>query len=342
MAVEHDIVQLVNVIDKTQWTHSIPWGYTSQYGVMTRDMLRKLPAQKGLWETKTSGATGEQVTVQKTYADSVWYQAANIRSIIWRGWDVTKDLACIRPKAEESEQEGWGVPQVIAPVQGKTYLYGFEDISKIQAWLEEKNPHYIDCRPSIFKQLDTSRIPNFIAWGGTGEMGGSTYSSEECGIIAITCPDNPQVMHVMENNIVEIDPEGNLLITSLSNPSIKRYRLGDKASFAKCTCERSLQSISGLIGRERNLIVMPNGERKWALFGSQSMWDKYGIKRYQLTQVELTSLKLSVISEPLSEESLASLKKNMQEWLGYPFDITVVYVDSFPEGKFEEFKSLVS
>ena len=342
MALAQDIIQLVNLLDRTQWTHAVPWGYTSQYGAMTRDMLRRLPAQKGLWEAKTSGATGEQVTVQKTYADSVWYQAANIRTIIWRGWDVTKDLACIRPKADESESEGWGIPQAIAPQQGKTFIYGFEDISKIQAWLEDKNPHYIDCRPSIFKQLDTSRIPNFIAWGGTGEMGGTTYSSEECGIIAIACPDNPEVMHVMENNIVEIDSENNLLITSLSNPSIKRYKLGDKATFSQCTCKRSLQTISGLVGRERNLIVMPNGERKWALFGSQSMWDVYGIKRYQLVQTDVTSLQLSIISGTLSKDQSAALKDNMQEWLGYPFDIEILYTDGFPEGKFEEFKSLVS
>ena len=76
------------------------------------------------------------------------------------------------------------------------------------------------------------------------------YSSEECGTIAIQCPDNTNMMHVMENIIVEVETDGSVLITTTTNPYIKRYKHGDNIELGECTCGRTLQTIKKINGRE--------------------------------------------------------------------------------------------
>ena len=208
-------------------------------------------------------------------------------------------------------------------------------ISELQKWLEEKNPHYIHCLPSVFKQIDTSRISNFIDWKGTGEVGGKSYSSEECGIIALTCPDNPSVYHVMENQIVEVDSNGALIITTTSNKYIKRYKHGDHIELGKCTCGRRLQTIKKIHGRVRNMMILPNGDKKWPLIGSLE-YESFGIKRFQMVQTKVDELELSIICDPLGERE-TDLIDVVNKWVGFPVNVIIKYVDSFPNYKFEEF-----
>jgi phenylacetate-CoA ligase len=296
--------------------------------------------EKGLYQSKTTGSTGEPVKVERTYLDYVYFLASSLREITWKGWDVTKTYALIHPKYPNCDKPSWGLPSFYAQKQGTSYLHSFGPISELQNWLEEKNPHYIHVYPSILKQLDLSKLTNFIDAKGTGELGASTYSTEECGIVAISCPDNPEVFHVMENFVVEVESDGSILITSLTNPYIKRYRHGDHVELGTCFCGRKLQTITKIYGRKRGLFVMPNGDKKWPLIGSLDFYDKFGIKRYQAIQTSLDHLDLKIIAEPLGEK-IDDLKNHIQLWLGVPINIHVHYVDSFDHYKHEEFISLV-
>jgi len=297
--------------------------------------------KKYLSSTKTSGSTGEPVTVEKTILDHIWYVATNIREIRWRKWDVTKNIAIIKPGREKQDKKSWGIPVCINKNQGKSFVNGYAPISELQCWLEEKNPHYLHCAPSIVAQLDLSKISNLIDCKGTGEAGGSMYSSEECGTISIRCPDNPNFHHVMENQIVEVDSDGGIIITTTTNPYIKRYKHGDHIELGECTCGRRLQAIEKINGRVRNMFILPNGDKKWPLFGSRDYYERFGIKRYKIVQTTLHDLEAHIISEPLGdrEEDFIDLIKNT---LNSPINVKIKYVNEFPMYKFEEFVSLVS
>jgi phenylacetate-CoA ligase len=341
MGVLEDKVKiLLAQMDLTQWKpHSVNM---SLFGnkVITRDDLRKIKMSGGMYETKTSGSTGEPVIVSKTEEDYIWFIASNIRDIRWRKWDVTKNVAHIKTTATEQTYNGWGLPRNIAPVQGLTFTNSYKTITELQEWLERVNPNYINCFPSIFKLLDTSKISNFIDWKGTGEVGGTLYSSEECGVIALTCPDNPKFMHVMENHHIEQDDDGGMIITTFTNDYIRRYKHGDQIEFGTCTCGRGLQTISEIKGRVRNMFTLPNGDKKWPLIGSLNFYSDYGIKRYKAIQTKTDELELQIISEPLGdrEKDLINLIK---EWINSPINVIITYVDDFPNYKFEEFVSLV-
>ena len=338
---EIDVKTTLDHFKKTQWNYRPDPKQIEKYPIITREDLRNTRMKKGLFSCSTSGSTGESLTIEKTYGDYIWYMATNIRELIWRKWDVTKNFALIKPGGKQENTNSWGIPYNIEPLQGKTFKIGHEPISVIQSWLEKNNPHYIHGRPSIIKELDLSKISNLIDTKGTGELGGTMFSSEECGTIAITCPDNPNVYHVMENQIVEVDTDGGMIITTLTNPYIKRYKNGDCVELGECTCGRSLQTITKIHGRVRNMFVLPNGDKKWALFGTQEYYSTFGIKKYKLIQTSLTELELNIISENLGERE-EELKKHILKFLGSPINITIKYVDNFPDYKFEEFISLVN
>jgi phenylacetate-CoA ligase len=336
-----DVKMLLQKMDETQWKErDIKKELITFDGILTREGLRNLKMEPQFYQTKTSGSTGEPVTVEKTYEDLVWFYSANIREFIWRKWNVTKNVAVIKTTSTEGEINSWGIPRNIAPIQGKMFTNNYKSISELQEWLERVNPHYINCFPSIFKLLDTSKISNFIEWKGTGEVGGTSYSTEECGVIALQCPDNPQYMHVMENIHLDVDTDGVVLVTSFTNPYIKNYKHGDHVTLGgECTCGRKLQTIEKIQGRVRNMFTLPNGDKKWPLLGSLQ-FEEFGIKQFKATQIELDKLTLEIVSPNLGENEIKVITL-VQEMLGTSIDITIKYVDSFPNYKFEEFISLV-
>jgi len=337
---EQEIKRLLEALEISQWNHVPNMEYAKKFEVTTRDDLRAKKMKRYMSATHTSGSTGEPVRVEKTHLDYIWYMATNIREIRWRGWDVTKNIAVVRAGAKIEDINSWGIPRTIEPNQGETFKIGYLPTREIQAWLEQKKPDYLHCIPSIVDQLDLSRIPSIIDRKGTGEAGGSMYSSEECGTIAIKCPDNPSVYHVMENQIVEMEAGGAAIITTTTNPYVKRYRHGDHIEMGSCTCGRTLQTISKINGRTRNMFVLPNGDKKWPLIGSKEYHERFGIKRFKAIQTSVGTLEIHIISDHLGgrESELTSL---VRESLGSPVDVIVKYVESFPSHKFEEFVSLV-
>ena len=333
--IDKDVKDLLNYLEKSQWMFVPNFMSVSSLKIMTRDDLRKVEMKDDVGVNKTSGSTGEPVTVGKSYADFVWYTATSIREFRWMKWNFTKNIAVIKAGNQETDNEGWGISKSIEPVQGRRFTSDLKPISELQKWLEEKNPHYIHCLPSVFKQIDTSKISNFIDWKGTGEVGGKAYSSEECGIIALTCPDNPSVYHVMENQIVEVDTNNALIITTTSNKYIKRYKHGDHIELGSCNCGRSLQTIKKIHGRVRNMMILPNGDKKWPLIGSLE-YESFGIKRFKMVQTKIDELELSIICEPLGDKE-ADLIEVVNKWVGFPVNVIIKYVDSFTNYKFEEF-----
>jgi hypothetical protein len=87
------------------------------------------------------------------------------------------------------------------------------------------------------------------------------------------------------------------------------------------------------------MFILPNGDKKWPLIGSLE-YSSFGIKQFKATQTSLNDLVLEIICENLleKEKELISL---VQEMLGTPINVTIKYVDSFPNYKFEEFISLL-
>lgn len=335
-------IQLYKYLKQSQWTYTQDVTSVSQYPILTRHALRSIDMGRGVYVSKSSGSTGEQVSVEKSNADVVWQQALTMRSFEWRGWDTSLPLCVITTYGDAENYDNWGLPKEVFPLQGRSHRHGLDSVEVLQKWIDRKKPSYIMGMPTVVELLDVSNLPDFRASGGTGALGGDIYSSEELGIIAIRCPDVPENMHVSENIVAEVDADGKAILTNLFHPYMKRYLIGDSIVLGECSCGRTLQTITKINGRIRNMVSMPDGTTRWPMTGSKTFYEEFSVERIQVEQVSLTGLRVSIIrNNRFTEDELAAFVKHMQSSMGYDFDIEIVYVDSFPVGKFEEFKNLL-
>lgn len=186
------------------------------------------------------------------------------------------------------------------------------------------------------------------------------YSSEEFGYVAIECPEGGLYHLMSEALLVEVVDDdgrpcregeiGRLLVTDLQNfatPMI-RYEIGDHAEVGgPCPCGRGLPTLRRILGRTRNMVVRPDGTTSWPITGFKKFRDLAPVVQYQLIQDSLTSIEVRLVVEtPLGTEQEQRLAAHIQDFLGWPFDTRFRYfereIPRGPNGKFEEFRSLVA
>ena len=347
-----DLPTLLSQLERTQW---IKREYPPLKGaILTRSDLQKMTPPRGHFTAKTSGATGIPVEVQKTELSLLWWNATNLREAIWHKRDLSQSFAIIRPLVKkELFSPEWAPAFSLLGKTGPLHAHPVE--GDLNRWLQKIQPGYLMTYPSILETIDLKALTRLKGIKTTGEtlyhknpLIADSYSSEEMGTIAIQCPDNPEVYHVMENIILEILDEqnrpanvGKVVLTDLTSHYLHRYEIGDYAEMGTCHCGRGLQTIKKIFGRRRNMVELPNGSRHWPLIGSLQYRTIAPIRRFQMAQIDATTLELRlIIDQPLTTTQQEALCKLIHQSIGYPFHIRFVYVDNFPPGKFEEFVNL--
>lgn len=181
------------------------------------------------------------------------------------------------------------------------------------------------------------------------------YSTQEVGVIAIECPQGGGY-HVMSEGLVlelladddrpcAVGETGRVVITDLHNfaTPLIRYDLGDLAEAdGPCSCGRGLPKIRRILGRERNLLRLPDGRRFWPLTGAFGYRDIAPVRQYQIIQrsFERVTLRLAV-ERPLGVAEESALAEKLVEFLGHRFAVDFEYfapaIPRGPGGKFEDF-----
>lgn len=274
---------------------------------------------------------------------------------------------------------GWGpATDAIYQTGPSAMLRLGTDIGVQAAWLQRHNPDYLLTYPSNLMALVShckaagTRLPKLREIRTVGETLGpevraacretwgvpvvDVYSSQEMGYIALQCPQSEHYHLQCENALVEIlDGQdqpckageiGRLVVTGLHNfaTPLIRYELGDYAEVGPpCQCGRGLPVITRILGRQRNMLMLPSGEMRWPLVGFKDYAQIAPIRQFQFVQKspELIEMRL-VTDRPLTATEEARLKELIQQSLGYPFQLTLIYQQAIPRhrnGKFEEFIS---
>lgn len=341
-------------MEKTQWQKRERPLLKGQ--ILTRKDLQDKKVPLGDFIARTSGATGTPVEVQRTRLSLLWWNATNIREVLWHKRDLSQSFAVIRPFLKKKVSEPhWGEAFALLGRTGPSYGHPVEgDLNK---WLEEIQPGYLMTYPSILETLDLKRVPNLKGIKTTGEtlrvrnsLIADMYSSEEVGTIAIQCPDNPKVYHVMENILLEILDEknqaadvGKVVLTDLTSHYLHRYEIGDYAEIGECDCGRGLQTIKKILGRRRNQVTLPDGTSHWPRLGSLEYRNIAPIRRFQIVQTSISELEFRyIVDHPLTEIQKTAFTQRIRESIGYPFEVRFCPLTQFPSGKFEEFISHVT
>lgn len=180
------------------------------------------------------------------------------------------------------------------------------------------------------------------------------YTSREVGYIALQCPENEYYHVQSENAYIEILNDldepcrpgevGRVVATPLHNfaSPLFRYATGDYARVGdKCSCGRGLPVITEILGRERNMIVLPDSSSHWPHFGHANCGDIANIRQFQAIQHSPVQIEIRLVVEnPLDSNQEARLRDHFNNNLGYSFEMQFSYLDHIPRsqnGKYEEF-----
>ena len=336
-------------------------------------------------DATTSGSTGETVTVRKSQLQGLFWDALMLRDLAWRGYDFGARITTIRAQVTRYyEMDGWGRPVDALYDSGRAQGIPIEtDVREQLRLMRRFKPGVLSILPSnLMAMVQTWESQGFSpkslrrvrTLGETvkddlrmrlAAVAGieieDHYSAQETGSLAIQCPRSG-LYHVMaESVIIEvIGPDGapcsegetgRVVVTDLHNLAtpLIRYEIGDYAEVGgECPCGRGLPTLRRILGRERNLIVMPNGERHWPVVShiEQALGRAVGARQYQLIQRTRTALEFRMVCDrPQDPSDDLAVRRIVQTALGHPFEIEIVrFEDALPvgpNGKFEDFLCLV-
>ncbi len=189
------------------------------------------------------------------------------------------------------------------------------------------------------------------------------YSSQEVGYIALQCPDHEHYHVQSENVLVEVLREdgtpcevgeiGRIAVTALHNfaTPIIRYRIGDFAEVGPpCPCGRGLPVLNRVVGRQRNMLVLPNGDLRWPSIEVETVTKGVDeippIQQFQVIQRSLEEIEAMIVSpRELTDRERELIIGWFEVSFGWSFRVKFTYVDHIPlspTGKFEDFKSDVA
>lgn len=332
-----------------------------------------------LIEHTTSGSTGRPIRAWWTELTQFFWHAMTLRDHLWHEHDFSGKLAVIRSKIRAGASQGWGPSTDVAFKTGKAVGLDIKtDIKSQLHWLRDQAPTYLLSHPSNIHALAKLSLAEGIAIPSLKEVRtfGETvtpelrqacrnawgagvvdaYSSEEIGYMAMQCPKHEHYHILSEAVLLEVLNEddkpcepgeiGRVVVTTLHNFAMPliRYEILDFAEVGEpCSCGRGLPVLKRIVGRQRNLVTLPDGSSHWPSFPT-SMWMDIGpIRQIQLVQKQLDHIEARLVcQQSLTTQQEHQLIDVLQDRLGYPFHITLAYLDEIPRkanAKFEDFIS---
>jgi len=202
-------------------------------------------------------------------------------------------------------------------------------IAEQAEWLRQEAPAYLLANPSNLHFIARHcrefgvRVPSLRGLRSVGEVLTDAaretcrevwglepvdmYSAVEAGYLALQCPEQGQLHVQAENAMVEvIDADGRagapgevgrVVVTPLHNFAMPllRYELGDFAEVgAACACGRSLPVLRRTLGRTREQLLLPSGDRRLPYVGHATA-SFPGIIQHQLVQTSLEVVEVSMM-----------------------------------------------
>jgi phenylacetate-CoA ligase len=184
-----------------------------------------------------------------------------------------------------------------------------------------------------------------------------SYSTTEVGYVASQCDQGSYHVHaehllveVLDDDGLECAPgeTGRVVITDLFNYAMPllRYEIGDYAEVGHpCPCGRKLPTLRRVLGRQRNMLVLPNGEKRWPVWEMdvlEAFDGRLPVRQYQAIQRSRNEIELKLVAtHPLSADEESKIRRLFGVLLDEGMQVHFNYVDSIPRGpngKFEDFR----
>jgi phenylacetate-CoA ligase len=184
------------------------------------------------------------------------------------------------------------------------------------------------------------------------------YSSAEFGAIAIPCLEH-NALHVQAEGVhleilrpdgspCDIGEEGQVVLTSLHNFAMPliRYEITDRAILGTpCACGRTLPVLAAIPGRARDMLTLPDGQRRFPFYGHRTIMKDDAIMsaivQQQAVQTALDEVEIRlVVRRPLTAAEEKFIIDTATTALGGAHWVRLAYRSEIPRGpggKFAEF-----
>lgn len=330
-------------------------------------------------DVQTSGSTGEPVTVKRNAVTGRFFTALTLRDHMAHRRDFSSKIAYIRRLSGDAitaAKEGKSGPWVSEFPSGPMLFRDVhEPLDETLEWLAEEVPDYLMTYPTYLGALirrseetgmGPARLQGVVTFGEVvdphvrkacqdrwGVSLADVYSTQEVGIIAFQCPGHDHYLVQAEGIFVEVLDDdgmpcapgetGRVVVTPLHNFSMPliRYEIGDYAEVGDvCPTGRGLPVLTRILGRTRNMLITPEGERVWASLTGAGLEPIEPIRQFQVFQNKPESIDLRlVVTRHLTADEETQAARAMVKATGYDFVVNIVYLDEIPRsagGKYED------
>jgi len=184
------------------------------------------------------------------------------------------------------------------------------------------------------------------------------YSTVDAGYLGVQCPDHEY--HHVPSEVVLLEvlnaagrpcgpgETGTVVVTPLHNFAMPllRYDIGDIAEVGPtCSCGRGLPVLARVVGKTRDIVVLPSGEHRFARIGTKGIADFPTLLQIQVVQKTVHDVEVRLVTRgTFGAENETKLGAILREALGADFAIAYTYHDRIPRsagGKYFDFISEV-
>lgn len=332
-------------------------------------------------EQRTSGSTGSPIRTLGTEVTRFFWSGFTLRDHLWHRRDLRAKLASIRTDVKDGIVKGWGPSTDTIFTTGQCALLNIRaDIDTQVRWLAEQDPEYLLSHPSNTVAVARRCAEQGVRLGRLREVRAfgevvsdevravcreiwnvpvtDMYSATETGYIALQCPEHEHYHVQSEGMLVEVLDDrgmpcapgetGRVVITTLHNFAMPliRYEILDYAEAGQpCACGRGLPVLTRIMGRQRNLLTLPDGRQHWPSFPAESWSHIAPIRQVQLVQKSLERILVRMVADRrLSAQEVLAFTSVLQGKFGYPFQIDFEYLERIERKrnfKYEDFVSEV-
>ncbi|MGB3502604.1 MAG: hypothetical protein WBA44_13345 [Mesorhizobium sp.] len=367
--------------DRRRWTEIEVMDRTSLQRDRSAFVAKSVPPGAGvIFDTSTSGSTGRSMEFPTNSALVNVSAAAVERLHDWVGADRDASYVTISVPQGSDPFPIEGAMRSQWSWMGGEGLHGVMSIEATLSaqldFLDRVRPAYLRTYPTNAAALAKAgqgrpwaqAIRHVIVIGETVEpdqvetirnaVGAGTsafYGTAEAGHLASQCPVSGDYHISSELGLVEVLREdgtpcgpgeaGRVVVTpfyAYAMPLI-RYDQGDiaEAGAGPCRCGRNLPTIRRILGRSRDMFVLPNGERIWPRLSDSLMLKHLPAVQRQIVQHAPDRIELRYVhdgSDRTADE--AALRALFKEKYAPEIELAVTRCDEIPRtagGKYREF-----
>ncbi|MEQ8356861.1 MAG: hypothetical protein RH942_15065 [Kiloniellaceae bacterium] len=327
--------------------------------------------------TVLTTAVAQQLWGALTLRDHLWH-----RRELWQKFAAIRKIKGHDTRDRRSIRFGsWQPPVSHAFYSGPGSLLSINTALDEQVrWLQEEKPAFLLCYPTNLQALIDVCRDKGIRFPGLRQIRtmaeivapelraqcrevlgleiADMYSAQECGYFALQCPGHDHYLVQAESVLLEVLDEagepcrasetGRVVVTPLYGFAMPllRYDIGDYATVGgPSPCGRGLPVLERILGRVRNMLVLPDGQRVWPAFGTRTLVTLGPVRQFQFVQHDRRNIEARfALWRPFEGDEEQRLLAHVRATMPEGMTVRITLADEIPRsagGKYEDFVCLV-